>query len=389
MNQNVRVFDAEQLKKIASEQHGFEDFGAGAYQCSFDKLCDSLSETAAFTKLGQEQTEQELISLLGNRLQIQHWLTECPEILSEKITRPVFATGLPRSGTTFLLHLFDQDPKLKLLRTWETSQPCPPPGHAPETIHTRIVKTRQNYLEMWKAAVPDFDAIHLMDAEGPDECTQLLSNDFAQVGFLNYLNVPGYFDWIVEHGDFKSTYQFHKKQLQLLQWKRTQKRWVLKYPNHLLAMDAIASVYQDARFVMTHRDPVKTLASLCNLTANFRGARSDRIDKLEIGRQILEFVKVHIDRLLAFSTANPSLICDVDYYSLVKNPLEVMESVYKFMDMELPDSVAGQIHNWVDENPQGKRGVHVYGLEDFGLNRIDVGRTFSAYRQKYNIPIEN
>ena len=36
---------------------------------------------------------------------------------------PIFLTGLPRSGTTYFQYLFDQDPRLRMLRTWEGERP--------------------------------------------------------------------------------------------------------------------------------------------------------------------------------------------------------------------------------------------------------------------------
>lgn len=379
---------ARTLMKEAAVKDGLEDFGPPQFAKNFEQLLSSLNTNGALTEAGLEECRREFLNLLDNRLQIQHWISDYPEILNEKIEQPVFATGLPRSGTTYMLHLFDHDERLQLLRTWETAKPCPPPGFAPETIEARIEKTRSNMAAVWQQSVPDFDAIHLIDVEGPDECALLLNNDFGQVGFLNYLNVPAYFDWMIKQGDFKSIYAYHKKQLQLLQWRRPQRRWVVKYPNHLLAMKEITQVYNDPVFVMTHRDPVKTLASLCNLTASFRAARSDKIDRQEIGQQIFSFVKVHIDRLLDYCRDKPKHVCHVNYYRLVDEPMSEMAGVYSFLGLDMPSTVNKQISSWVDDNPQGKRGEHSYRLEDFGLNRQIVERSFSEYRLEYDIGVE-
>lgn len=384
MNLNVK-----ELKQAACDATGLEDFGPVSFEANYQQLLKSLNISGKLTVSGLKASRREFINLLSNRLEIQRWLSEFPEILREEVQQPIFATGLPRSGTTYMLHLFDHDERLQLLRSWETGRPCPPPGYAPETVPSRIERTQQNLASIWKEAVPDFDAIHLMDVEGPDESSLLLNNDFGQVGFLNYLNVPDYFDWIAEKGNFREIYQYHKKQLQLLQWKRPEKRWVDKFPNHLLAMKEITEVYGNPVFVMTHRDPVKTLASLCDLTANFRAARTDSIDRQEIGEQIFAFVKIHIDRLLEYSRANALQICHINYYSLVDDPLSEMGRAYNFLEMDMPITVAGQINSWVDKNPQGKRGAHLYCLQDFGLNRDKVEAAFSQYRNEYDIAIED
>ena len=48
----------------------------------------------------------------------------------EKIEKPLFATGEPRSGTTLLHALLSVDPNGRALRFWEVMYPSPPPGLA-------------------------------------------------------------------------------------------------------------------------------------------------------------------------------------------------------------------------------------------------------------------
>ena len=55
-------------------------------------------------------------------------------IAEEKVVRPVFATGEPRSGTTLLHALLAEDPAARALRFWEVMYPSPPPGLSSPTI---------------------------------------------------------------------------------------------------------------------------------------------------------------------------------------------------------------------------------------------------------------
>jgi hypothetical protein len=230
-----------------------------------------------------------------------------------------------------------------------------------------------------------------MDPEGPDECSLLLNLAFAQAGFLNYLDVPGYFRWLLAHGDFLATYRFHKSVLQLLQWGAAPRRWVLKYPNHLLAMREIGAVHPRARFVVTHRDPVQALASLCDLTFQYRAPRHARNDKPQIGRQLQEFVRAHIERLMAYAERPDAgrPVIDVDYYRLVEDPLASVAGVYAALDLEMPRTVRDTLSEWVRRNPKGQRGEHRYRLEEFGLDAGSVNESFAAYRKRYAIPLES
>ena len=67
---------------------------------------------------------------LVNRLKIQDYLCEHPDVHQQRIVRPVFIVGLPRTGTTALHHMLNQDPANNTLRLWAGQNPVPPPEAA-------------------------------------------------------------------------------------------------------------------------------------------------------------------------------------------------------------------------------------------------------------------
>ena len=169
-----------------------------------------------------------------------------------------------------------------------------------------------------------------MDADGPEECHAFMEHSYAAAGLYNLFNVPGFFDYLMTSLDLTAAYRTHKRQLQLLQWRMPQPRWALKYPNHVIAMDEILEVYPDARFVMTHRDPVQTLASISKMSFTLRGVRYDTpIDPKLVGKQMLDFVQRHIDRIMAFCKSPAgSRVTHVDYYRAIDNPANVVSEVH-------------------------------------------------------------
>ena len=218
----------------------------------------------------------------------------------EVISQPVFLTGLPRSGTTFFQYLFDRDTRFRLIRTWEGISPSPPPGYDAESVRRRKAEEGERRRQT-RPPIPGFEALHLIDADGPEECHAFMEHSYAAAGLYNLFNVPSYFDYLMTSLDLTAAYRIHRRQLQLLQWRMPQPRWALKYPNHVIAMDSILEVHPDARFVMTHRDPVQTLASIAKMSFTLRGVRYDTpIDPKVVGRQMLDFVQRHIDRIMAF-----------------------------------------------------------------------------------------
>ena len=106
---------------------------------------------------------------LSQRLQVEDWYRRHPEIDDVAIVAPLIGLGLPRTGSTALSLLLAQDPDVRYLRRWESSQPCPPPstvrGTDPRipTDDGEMVGTRHH--------VP-------ADTHGPMECLDLMALDF-------------------------------------------------------------------------------------------------------------------------------------------------------------------------------------------------------------------
>ena len=98
-----------------------------SFQEGLNILVNSYKNEGKLTEIGCYSINNRLTQYLINRLQVKDWMTRHPEILDEKIERPLFIVGLPRTGTTYLQTLLSLDPANRALHHWEANQPCPPP----------------------------------------------------------------------------------------------------------------------------------------------------------------------------------------------------------------------------------------------------------------------
>ena len=155
-------------------------------------------------------------------------------------------------------------------------------------------------------------------------------------------------------------------------------------------MDAILEVYPDARFVMTHRDPVQVVASIAKMTFNLRGIRSQKpADPVEVGRDMYHFIQRHIDRIMAFDAGpHGGRVVHVDYYALVADPVGEMRKIHAGLGIDTPDNVAGAVDDWHRNNPKNARGKNDYTLEQWGLDDAEIAAQFGAYRARFAIPRE-
>jgi Sulfotransferase family len=352
------------------------------------RLADELASTGGLSAEGEALTHQLFVKDQANRLEGLRWLRDYPEIADEVIEAPVFLMGLPRSGTTYFQYLFDRDPRFRLIRTWESMSPNPPPGFDAASVQQR--RSEWTARRAQQPTFEGFEALHLYDQDGSDECHAFLQQSYGAAGLHNLFRVPGYFDFLMDELDLAETYHVHKRQLQLLQWRSAAKPWALKYPNHVIAMDEILHVYPDARFVMTHRDPVQTLASISKMTFNLRGMRTDEpVDPHQVGSDMRHFIQRHIDRIMAFDRSSRGhKVVHVDYYALIANPVREMRKIHAGIDIDTPDAVAGSVGDWHTANPKNARGRNDYSIEQWGLDGTEMAEQFQDYMQRFAIPRE-
>ena len=239
--------------------------------------------------------------------------------------------------------------------------------------------------------MPDFRAVHLIDARLPQECIAITSHDFRSHVFESMHFVPSYRTWY-DGQNKRPAYEFHRRFLQQLQWRCPGKRWVLKAPSHLLALPDLFQVYPDAEIVLTHRDPLKVLPSCASLTEVLRSAFTDHIDKRALGLEVMsrweEGARLAIECRQGQNGLPGGRLFDVHYAELVRSPLAVVRRLYRHFDLELTDPAETAMRRFLAANPKDKGGMHRYSLEEFGLNPEVEKRRFQFYLDYWGIEPE-
>ncbi|MEL6723321.1 MAG: sulfotransferase, partial [Pseudomonadota bacterium] len=270
----------------AERQTGLSDWGETNFLEALRVLLDACQKEAGLSLTGQHWLQQECIHSLANRLRIQDTLKNDPAILEVPVRRPLFIATLPRSGSTFLHRLLAQDTQARVLLHWELQQPAPPPRIATYTTDPRITQAvAAAYKE--QSLFSGSKAMHTVKATIPEECCYLLKNSCTSFDTTFWYHIPTYYQWLCEH-DLTDTYQYYKKQLQILSYHYPGEPFFLKEPSHLLGLDAILNVFPDACFVQVHRSPYQQVASLCSLQGNTQNAlRHTPIQPHDIGQIVL------------------------------------------------------------------------------------------------------
>ncbi|MDF1831235.1 MAG: sulfotransferase [Porticoccaceae bacterium] len=371
----------------ARRQAKSDDFGSDTFDKPLLELLNALNTDHNLHAFGRFYIKQMLVGLLANRAKLVALWEKQPEILEIEVAAPLIVLGLPRTGTSFLFDLLAEDPSHRYLTNWEaTVGQVPPPGdyswdNDPRRRLGRYLLRFQNYL------IPQMKEIHTFHLDGPEECTSLLMQGFSTLAIAAMFNVPAYSQWLTT-ADHEPTYEHFKKTLQTLQWKYPGERWLLKSPSHIDAVDSILKVFPDARFVQTHRDPVKAVASFASLCAAFRGLYSTSVDMHKVGEQALDRLATDFDSYLGVREAcGNSNFVDLLYRDLVAEPLATVGSIYEHFSMPISPVAEANMAAYLDKEREG--GGHQYKPEDFGLSAEGIRDRFRAYIDRFNIPLDS
>jgi hypothetical protein len=378
-----RLNDAALLEE-ASRLEGLSDFGDDSFRPGLRQLVSALAREARLTPAGRWITRKRLVGSLRNRLRAEKLFRDHPEILEQDIGAPVVITGMQRTGTTFLHRLLGADPDTRVLMAWEALNPAPYLPFERQGTDRRIRSARLSQRALAHMA-PDFFAVHPVEALAPEEDVLLLDYSFLSTVPEATLRVPSFSRWLEEQ-DVLPAYRYMKRLLQLLHWQKPGERWVLKSPHHLEYLDALFTVFPDARIVNTHRDPAVTQASFCSMIAHGRGVFSDFVDPEEIGREWLRKVGRLVTRALDSRRRwGEERFLDLYYRDLVRDPMGQIERVYEFTAIPLSVETRRRVERARAVNVRHKYGVHVYRLEDFGLTRQMVAEEFAEYRSRFHV----
>ena len=370
------VGTVEDLHASATRLTGLDDFGDGEYREGMGVLLAAYAQEAALTPAGSKVTRALLRSALVSRLLSEAAWRQHPSYAEVAVTRPVFVTGLPRTGTTALHRLLTADPAHQGLELWLTEVPQPRPPR-PEWAGNPIFAALQGAYEQHHETDPEFMGMHYTAADQVEECWRLLCQSMTSVSFECLANIPSYSRWLAAQ-DWAEAYRRHRRNLQLIGLPDRGRRWVLKNPSHLFALDALLAAYPDAIVIQTHRAPRVAIASVCSLNARASEGWSPLFRGEVLGRAQLELWSRGLRRFAAArSRHDPAQFVDVEYDDFVADPLRTVEVIYDRLGTPL---TAGARAAMTALRADERRPAHRYTLADFGLAPTEVDAAFADNR---------
>ena len=373
------------VMEAARSLAGLDDFGETHFVDALSRLLHGFAHEARLSPLGEQLAYGGVVNMLVNRLRYVRDVKVHPEILRERIERPIVILGLPRTGTTKLQRILSTSPQALPMMYWRMMNPAPFPDEEPGKPIARIQAAR-DAVQMITEKFPDFVARHPTEAEVPDEEVLLMQGSFQCVVTWLFARMPSFYDFSMST-DPVPMYRFLHGQQQYMQWQQggaQGRSWVMKSPCHTGVLDSLLKVFPDAVLVHCHRKVEEVIPSMSGLTDAMRGIYSDRVDRKIIGPEMLDYFGTMMDRYLQVRETLPAdRVLDVHYKEIVHKANDVIARIYERAGRTLDAETLREVAQFEEARPQHYLGAYSYTASDYGLDQ-DMARTrFEAYRRRF------
>jgi hypothetical protein len=366
--------------------HGLADAGLLS---RLEQLVAWINARGPYTPAQLEDASRQLQAVLSLRLQLAADRARLPAITAEKIERPVFVIGFPRSGTTLLHSLLAEDPAALAPRWWHGRAPSPPPGEGPVCAGRLATAARE--LERMLDHLPGLLQLHPYWDKGAEaliEDEELFTLDLRNAYPTWFYRVPS-LSVMVEldaAADARATYRFHREWLQHLQWNRGEPRWALKGIGHQFQLQALLETYPDAVCIWPHRDPGQIQASMFTIASvMYESISPGGIDWPQFARASVEGLRAGLERVMASGVMDDPRVIHLPFERITANPVGAVRAIYERAGLPYSAEFERRMQAWLEspDNRADRYGRYPYSYEPFGLDAAWVREQFAAYRRGY------
>lgn len=372
------------LLHAAEQATGLSDWGKDpSFRIGLGKLIDALNEMRAPAAL-VEQARGRLLGSLVFKLRFVADEKAHPEILAQKIERPVVIIGLPRTGTTILYDLLALDLATRTPRDWEFAMPWPAPDIATWDHDPRIAQMNAIFAGLLSKA-PKLADIQVFEATHASECNLAFTHHFASTQFPAEWGVPSYGAWLRETQP-PGRYAAHKRVLQQLQWKGPRGRWTLKSPEHLCTIEGLIEAYPDACLIWTHRDPVKALSSLASMLSEFQTAFGLQPDHRSLGRYVLDTWGTALEHATQVRDRKAEVnraVLDIAHKDVLRDRKATVVRIHAHFGLPFSGEHQARLEGGAADAVSERLGKHQHSPEDFGIEAAEVRARLPGYYARF------
>jgi hypothetical protein len=117
------ALDADEIVAAALKRSGRREFSDRSFLLPLKRLIAACNAEGNLSTFGRRAVRFDVLRGMKNILELDAIEEEQPGVRSRPLERPIFITGMPRSGTTFLHRLLLQERTVAAPRVWQLVYP--------------------------------------------------------------------------------------------------------------------------------------------------------------------------------------------------------------------------------------------------------------------------
>ena len=354
--------------RAASERAGLDDFGSDHFMGPLSAWCHDLGSDR-LTDYGREFLRRQVVNDLTRRLHVVDTLRQHPEIDDVALPRIIWIIGPGRSGTTLLHNLLACHRGGRPLLRWELVEPVPPPEAATYRSDPRIEKVQQKVERMRGTML---EQMHWIEATDPEECAWGMVDCFGTMGTGAVTCLPTYGDYLDGGRNRAESFREYRRVLQLLLWRNPVPDngfLVLKAPQFVRHMRAVASEFPEASFVVTHRDPFRTMTSGLSLLTDLTASCVASADWGALLDHAMSDARATMGQLLDFARSPAAPTVHVRYSDLMDKPVVAARQALESLAAPDDPGLVDAIEAFLAAQRSGRRKPAPAELPTFGADQ--------------------
>ncbi len=382
----TKKLDITELLHTASERTGLSDFGPPDFREALEVLVKGINEEVHIDRW--YDLRERFLRLLMNRLWFAKDLAEHPEILDEDVGSPIVISALPRTASTKLHRMLGASGAFRVTPMWQTHMFARIPG-LPEGGRARRIAETKEY-EDWQYRIsPGLLVGHPMFTHEPEEDKDLGEFTFRHTTLLGMFSSMAYAGWVMQ-ADMVPMYDYLLAQLKYLQWQAREwgdtvtKPWLLKTPCHFGYETYLDRIFDQPRFIVTHRDPTKCIPSICTASLSARKLYSDEDTATNVGASVSALFSRSAQDHLQWRDRHPGRpILDLAFAEINGDGMSATRKVFDFFGLPMSAQAEAGMRGWEENNRRDRHAPGVYSSEMIGMTDDQLREAFKPYISRF------
>ncbi len=363
--------------------------------------CSGIDNNPNISSIGRYLLKTMGLNMLKNRNKVLRFYDSNKAFIEDngKFQAPLIISGSSRSGTTLLQRLLCEDPNTRSPYTYELEIPLPPlKTNADPLQDSRIKKSSAGIKTLYRLApgfMEKFSESHFWAATEMEE-SFVYTLAHNGINEMNGISAgKAHLNDLMKIEDKRPLFQYERLFYNTLDaFCPAKSHWTLKSPDYTFYFPIIFEEFKGAKVVLTHRNPLFTLPSLCRLWESWCIAfdKDGTFDKHHFGQLIKLVQDKYITVPYNFRHEHPEYekqIFDCVYEEFFADPIAIVQKIYKKFNLIYTKEFEDRMKTYLENNQQGKYGRHKYSLEEYGFDAEYLYQEYSEYMDHFGFGIQN